>query len=137
MNCGERNSRSGSIGCVLRCSTTRNATSATTPTTAADHAGVAAVLDRRVRDAGERDRDERRAGDVERGCSADRVSGTCRTAIQIAAAASGTLIRNTSRQLTASISQPPRNGPIELATPASPDHAPIARPGRRGGTWRR
>ncbi len=43
------------------------------------------------------------------------------------------LTRNTARHDTASMSQPPRNGPAALATPASPDHAPMARP--RSPTW--
>jgi hypothetical protein len=37
-------------------------------------------------------------------------------------------MRNTSRHETASTSQPPRNGPIDVATPVRPDHAPIAEP---------
>ena len=36
-------------------------------------------------------------------------------------------MRNTQRQDATAISQPPRNGPIAVATPPSPDHAPIAR----------
>ena len=48
----------------------------------------------------------------------------------------GRLMRNTARHDTASISQPPRNGPTAVATPASPDHAPIARP-RSSGVERR
>ena len=66
-------------------------------------------------------------------CRDERVSGTCRIEIQIVAAASGMLMRNTSRQLTASINHPPKNGPIELATPARPDQAPIATP--RSSGW--
>ncbi len=54
-------------------------------------------------------------------------SGTCRSETQITSAASGRLIRNTSRQLHASISQPPMNGPAAPAIPPSPDQAPIAR----------
>ena len=133
MNCGDRNSRSGSIGCALRCSTTTKATSVTAPTTAATIAAplpwsIAAyemLASATVINAA--------PGMSSGAWSDDRVSGTCRIEIQIVAAASGTLIRNTSRQLTASIIQPPRNGPIELATPASPDHAPIARP--RSSGW--
>ena len=42
------------------------------------------------------------------------------------AAATGRLMKKTSRQDTALISQPPRNGPIAVATPPSPDQAPMA-----------
>ena len=56
------------------------------------------------------------------------LSGTWRIVTHSATAASGTLMRKTRRQETASTSQPPRNGPIEVATPVSPDHAPIAEP---------
>jgi hypothetical protein len=42
-------------------------------------------------------------------------------------AATGRLIRKMSRQLAAWTSQPPTNGPAAVATPLSPDHAPIAR----------
>ena len=56
----------------------------------------------------------------------DLVSGTCRAETAITTAASGRLMKNTSRQETALISQPPTNGPIAVATPPSPDHAPIA-----------
>ena len=58
----------------------------------------------------------------------DFVSGTCRAAMATTATASGRLMKNTSRQDTALISQPPTNGPIAVATPPSPDHAPIAAP---------
>ena len=54
------------------------------------------------------------------------LSGTCLAAMAITTAASGRLMKNTSRQDTASISHPPRNGPIAVATPPSPDHAPMA-----------
>ena len=56
----------------------------------------------------------------------DFVSGTCRVAMASTATASGRLMKNTSRHDTAPISHPPRNGPIAVATPPSPDHAPIA-----------
>src|SRR5258706_2575277 len=46
--------------------------------------------------------------------------------MRAAAAASGTLMKKIQRQLAASISQPPRNGPMALATPANPDQAPTA-----------
>ena len=42
------------------------------------------------------------------------------------AAATGRLMKKTSRQETALISHPPRNGPIAVATPPSPDQAPMA-----------
>ena len=42
------------------------------------------------------------------------------------AAAAGRLMKKTSRQDTALISQPPRNGPMAVATPPSPDQAPMA-----------
>src|SRR5580693_10541997 len=45
-----------------------------------------------------------------------RDSGTCRAAMTTTAAASGRLMKKTSRQDTALISQPPRNGPIAVAT---------------------
>ena len=54
------------------------------------------------------------------------VSGTCRAEMAITTAASGRLMKKISRQDTASISHPPRNGPIAVATPPSPDHAPMA-----------
>ncbi len=56
----------------------------------------------------------------------DLVSGTCRAETAITTAASGRLMKNTSRQETALISQPPTNGPIAVATPPRPDQAPIA-----------
>ena len=60
----------------------------------------------------------------------DLVSGTCRAAMATTAAATGRLMKNTSRQPcgTALISNPPRSGPAAVATPPSPDHAPIAAP---------
>ena len=42
------------------------------------------------------------------------------------ATATGRLMKKISRQDTAPISQPPRNGPIAVATPPSPDQAPMA-----------
>ena len=54
------------------------------------------------------------------------VSGTCRAEMATTSTATGKLMKNTSRQDTASISHPPRNGPNAVATPPSPDHAPIA-----------
>ena len=60
-------------------------------------------------------------------------SGTCRAATSTTTAASGRLTRKTNRQVVASISQPPRNGPAAPAMPASPDQAPMARP-RSAGT---
>jgi hypothetical protein len=54
------------------------------------------------------------------------VSGTCRAEMASTAAASGRLMKNTSRQDTAPISHPPRNGPIAVARPPRPDHAPMA-----------
>ena len=56
----------------------------------------------------------------------DFVSGTCLAAMATTTAASGRLMKNTSRQDTASISHPPRNGPMAVATPPRPDHAPMA-----------
>src|SRR5258707_2193615 len=43
-------------------------------------------------------------------------------------AASGTLRKKTARQLTCSISQPPRTGPMAVVIALNPDHVPIARP---------
>jgi hypothetical protein len=54
-------------------------------------------------------------------------SGTCRAETHTTKAANGRFTRNTSRQVHASTSQPPRKGPAAPAIPASPDHAPIAR----------
>jgi hypothetical protein len=48
------------------------------------------------------------------------------------AAATGRLIAKISRQDTAWTSHPPRNGPIAVATPDSPDQAPIALPRSAG-----
>jgi hypothetical protein len=42
------------------------------------------------------------------------------------ATARGRLMKNTSRQETAEINQPPRNGPMAVAMPPSPDQAPRA-----------
>ena len=42
-------------------------------------------------------------------------------------------MKNTSRHDTESMSYPPRNGPAAVATPPSPDHAPIAAP--RSSGW--
>ena len=46
-------------------------------------------------------------------------------------------MRKTSRQLTASTSTPPRNGPIRPAIPASDDHSPMrrARSAGRNEDW--
>ena len=46
-------------------------------------------------------------------------------------AASGTFRKNTARQLTCSISQPPVTGPIAAVIALKPDHVPIARPRSR------
>ena len=56
------------------------------------------------------------------------VSGTCRAAMARTTTASGRLMKNTSRHPAdpVPISHPPRKGPIAVATPPSPDHAPIA-----------
>ena len=54
------------------------------------------------------------------------VSGTCLAEMATTTTASGRLMKNTSRQDTAAISHPPRNGPIAVATPPRPDHAPMA-----------
>src|SRR6516164_4541316 len=54
------------------------------------------------------------------------VSGTCQVLMATTATAIGRLMKNTSRQDTALISHPPRNGPMAVATPPKPDHAPIA-----------
>jgi hypothetical protein len=43
-------------------------------------------------------------------------------------AASGTFTKNTARQLTCSISQPPTIGPIAAVMALKPDHMPMARP---------
>ncbi len=43
-------------------------------------------------------------------------------------AATGTLRKNTARQLTCSISQPPATGPMLAVIALKPDHVPIARP---------
>ena len=59
-------------------------------------------------------------------------SGTWRDVMRNVTTASGTLMRNTKRHDHTSMNQPPRNGPIALATPPSPDHTPIAR-GRSSG----
>ena len=42
--------------------------------------------------------------------------------------ASGTFRKNTARQLTCSISQPPVTGPMAAVIALNPDHSPIARP---------
>ena len=42
-------------------------------------------------------------------------------------------MKNASRHDTLSISQPPRNGPMAVATPPKPDHAPTAR--ARSSGW--
>ena len=51
----------------------------------------------------------------------------------MAAAASGTLMRKTSRHDPVSTSHPPRNGPTAVETPARPDQAPTAR--ARSSGW--
>ncbi len=43
-------------------------------------------------------------------------------------AASGTFRKKTARQLTCSMSQPPRTGPMAVVIAENPDHVPIARP---------
>ena len=60
-------------------------------------------------------------------------SGTCRQATAVTATATGRLMPKIHRQDTSWTSQPPRNGPRAVATPPSPDHAPIALP-RSAGT---
>ena len=42
--------------------------------------------------------------------------------------ASGTLMKNTARQLTCSINHPPPTGPSAVVIALNPDHVPIARP---------
>ena len=69
-------------------------------------------------------------------CSS-RDSGTCARAIQNAAAAIGRLITKTQRHDTESMRYPPRKGPMAVAMPPSPDHAPMARPRSFGGERRR
>ena len=48
--------------------------------------------------------------------------------MKITAAAIGTLIRKINRHDTAVIRKPPTNGPSAVATPPSPDQAPMTRP---------
>ncbi len=54
-------------------------------------------------------------------------SGTCRVAARKTKTPIGRLIRKIARQEIAAISQPPSSGPNAVATPPSPDQAPIAR----------
>ena len=56
------------------------------------------------------------------------LSGTCLFVTHTTTAASGRLITKISRHVTASTSQPPRKGPTAVATPPSPDQAPMAAP---------
>ncbi len=57
-----------------------------------------------------------------------RLSGTCQTEITSTTSAIGRLIKNTARQETCSINQPPSTGPIAVVMAENPDHVPIARP---------
>src|SRR6266536_4605413 len=58
-------------------------------------------------------------------CS-DRLSGTYFSPSTMTAIANGTLMPNAHRHDTSCTSQPPRNGPIAVATPPRPDQAPTA-----------
>ena len=69
-----------------------------------------------------------------REASSSRLSGTQRSAASTTGTASGRLMKKIHRQERASISQPPTSGPSAVETPASPDHAPIARP--RSSGWK-
>ena len=106
------------------------------------HRAVAALgrLDQGVRDAGQPDGAEQRA-ERRRSCcgpagGSSRLSGTHRRRGEHHdARASGTLRRKIHRQESASISQPPTNGPSAVDTPARPTRCRSPGPGRRGGSW--
>ena len=63
-----------------------------------------------------------------------RLSGTQRSAASTTSTAIGRLRKKIQRQESASISQPPMNGPSAVDTPDSPAQAPIARP--RSSGWK-
>ena len=140
VNCREANRPGGTSGWSLRRSThdegdQREHAEPAPATTTAGSSPLLPAGDGRVREPGEPDRAEHGAGQVEP-AAGGRVHATPARAGPRPAtttAASGRLIRKTSRQDHASTSQPPRNGPTAPAMPPSPDQAPIARP-RSAGT---
>ena len=60
--------------------------------------------------------------------SSSLLSGTCHREIISTISASGTLIKNTARHETCSISQPPKIGPMLAVIAVKADHVPIAFP---------
>ena len=62
-----------------------------------------------------------------------RYSGMTKNPQAMASAPIGTLIQNAHCQPPASMSSPPKNGPIAAATPPTADHVPIAAPRRSFG----
>ncbi len=72
-------------------------------------------------------------GSIRRGRGA-RDSGTYRAVSADAISATGTLTRNTQRQLAAAISAPPTIGPSAKLSPATPPHTPIAWARSRGSS---
>ena len=87
------------------------------------------TLDERVHDSPEAERERGRAPkSVDWSALGSKDSGTCRAVSTTTTATIGRLMKNTARHETDSISQPPRNGPMAVATPPNPLHAPIAAP---------
>ena len=79
-----------------------------------------------VGDRPESGRDEQAPGMSSVRVPAALVSGTWRTVIPAVSRARGTLTRKMVRQLTASMSHPPRKAPTALVAPANPDQSPSA-----------
>src|SRR2546430_1343366 len=63
-----------------------------------------------------------------RRASSSRLSGRCTSAAYSATTTSGTLIRNTARQLIVSTRRPPTNGPPSVSSVVPAAQSPYARP---------
>ncbi len=132
LNVPERNTSSGSIGCLDRASLTTNPTIPVAPMTSAPRtkvspgprSGQAVKAYVTPPSPTAHSTAPSRSSCLAASGSAD--SGTCLSATRTTTAASGRLMRKIRRQVDTSTIQPPRNGPTAPATPPSPDHAPIA-----------
>jgi hypothetical protein len=138
VNWVEENRSRGSIGARARRSQTTNAASSATPAASAvttaglPHPLAGPSISPYVSPTSPRVTSAPPAMSTRPVASGSWDSGTCRTASTTTAAAIGRLITKISRQVPAGTSHPLRNGPIAVATPASPDQAPIALPRSSG-----
>jgi hypothetical protein len=127
VNCRFLNAPSGSIGDAVRRSRTPNATNASTPSPSATAAPAPPSAMNPYVNAARPPVASTAPSRSRRPCGPGSVdSGTCRVVSRTTPAATGRLMKNTSRQDTTVISHPPSRGPSAVATAPSPDHAPIA-----------